>query len=95
MSAPNIETPASLLRSVNTSDGVSREEAEYIAKAYFWQHIVCGVYGGISDENDYWVVEGAFGVAALPIKGFTISKSSGAISSPVGPSYAHPSDILK
>jgi hypothetical protein len=89
------KSPALLLSSVDTSDGVSRAEAVSIAEAYFLKHVGCGAYRDISETSDAWVVEGLFGYAAQPIKGFLINKRSGAITSPVGPSYAHPSDMLQ
>jgi hypothetical protein len=88
------ENPASLLASVNILDGVSREEADKIARAYFLAHVGCGVYSGISESPDAWVVEGKFGYSGDPIQGFLIDKHTGAIQSPVGPHYVHPKDML-
>ncbi|WP_145985379.1 hypothetical protein [Marilutibacter maris] len=92
--ADGLATPASLLRYVDTTDGVSRTEANDIAEAYFLQHVGCGNYSGISELPDSWVVEGQFGYAGEPILGFLINKQTGAITSPVGPSYARPGDML-
>ncbi len=89
------ETPASLLAGVNTSDGINKSEAEKIAAAYFMRYIGCGSFLGISEVKDAWVVEGLYGRAAEPIKGFLINKRSGAIVSPVGPSYKRPQDLLR
>jgi hypothetical protein len=89
------ETPASLLAAVNMSDGVNKSDAEKIAKAYFLRHVGCGVFDHISEANDVWVVEGFFGYASQPIKGFLINKRSGAITSSVGPSYERPQDLLR
>jgi hypothetical protein len=88
-------TPASLLGNVNLSDGVSRAEAQKIAEAYFLIHVGCGAFSGISDGSNSWVVEGKHGYAGDPIKGFLINKQSGFITSPIGPSYARPDDMLK
>ncbi|QSX79385.1 hypothetical protein [Agrilutibacter solisilvae] len=92
--ADNLATPASLLRYVDTTDGVSRSEANDIAEAYFLRHVGCGNYSGIAESADSWVVEGEFGYTGAPIRGFLINKKTGAIASPVGPSYAHPGDML-
>ena len=92
--ADNLATPASLLSYVDTADGVSRTEANDIAEAYFLRHVGCGNYAGISELADSWVVEGQFGYAGEPIRGFLINKQTGAITSPVGPSYSHPREML-
>ena len=88
------ETPASLLRSVDASDGINRAEAESIAEAYFLKHVGCGVYTGLASGPDSWIVKGKHGFAGDPIKGFLIDKQSGAIRSPVGPSYVRPEAML-
>lgn len=88
------ETPASFLTSVDTLNGVDKNEAENIAKAYFLINVGCGVFDYISEEKENWVVEGFFGYAGQPIKGFLINKQSGSIISPVGPDYDHPQDML-
>ena len=85
----------SLVRSVNMADGVSRDEADRIARAYFLVHVGCGAYSGISESTGAWVVEGRFGYAGQPIRGFLINKRTGAIKSPVGPSYARPTHMLR
>jgi len=92
--ADNLATPARLLSYVDTSDGVSGSEATNIAEAYFLLHVGCGNYSGISELPDSWVVEGQFGYAGDPIRGFLIDKRTGAITSPIGPSYVRPSDML-
>jgi hypothetical protein len=74
--------------------GLTRADAIFIAKAYFSRNVGCGEFTGISDGADSWVVEGLFGFAAEPIKGFIINKRTGAITSPVGPSYANLRDLL-
>ena len=83
VSAVGKETPASLLSSVDLSNGVDRKEAENIARAYFLKNVCCGAFTGISDGGNVWNVEGLHGYAAEPIKGFTIDKKTVAISSPV------------
>lgn len=87
-------TPASLLAYVDVRDGVSRGEANDIAQAYFLHHIGCGSYSGISENLGFWVIEGNFGYSGTPIEGFLINKHTGAITSPVGPSYESPGDML-
>lgn len=89
-----LATPATLLAYIDTRDGVTRAEANDIAQAYFLHHIGCGNYAGISDAPGAWVVEGRFGYAGEPIRGFLIDKRSGAITSPIGPSHARPEDLL-
>jgi len=92
--ASTLATPARLLSYVDASDGVSLSEATNIAEAYFLLHVGCGNYSGISELPDSWVVEGQFGYAGEPIRGFLIDKRTGAITSPVGPSYVRPGDML-
>jgi hypothetical protein len=89
------ETIKTLLATVSTKDGINKKEAENIAKAYFLHNIGCGSFSGITEIKNDWVVEGLFGYAGQPIKGFFINKQSGAITSPVGPSYAHFQDLLQ
>ena len=94
--APDYRADASeLLSGVNAADGISREEAERIGQAYFLTNVGCGTYRGISNAPEHWIVEGAFGYAAQPIKDFTINKKTGAVSSPVGPSYERPIDMVR
>ena len=76
------------------ADGVSKQEAEVIAECYFHQNVGCGGFTGIRDGGDFWIVDGAFGVVAKPIEGFHIAKSTGRITSPIGPSYATPFEIF-
>jgi hypothetical protein len=76
------------------ADGISKSEAELIAKCYFHQNVGCGAYTGVRDGGDYWIVDGAFGVVAQSIKGFHVDKSTGKITSPIGPSYASPFEIF-
>ena len=78
------------LRAVTVEDGISAAEAEIIAKTYFAINVGCGGFTGIRDGGEFWIVDGAFGDAATPIKGFHIAKSTGKITSPIGPSYATP-----
>jgi hypothetical protein len=89
------QDPAALLSTVDASDGVTRGEADTIAEAYFAKHVGCGAYSGISNGDASWVVEGKHGFGGDPIKGFLIDKKTGQITSTVGPSYAHPNDMLK
>ncbi len=82
------------LKTVTVADGISKPEAELIAECYFHQNVGCGGFTGVRDGGDFWIVDGAFGVAAKPIQGFHIAKSSGKIASPIGPSYATPFEIF-
>ena len=82
------------LKAVTVADGISKSEAELIAECYFHQNVGCGGYTGIRDGGDFWIVDGAFGYAAKPIQGFHIAKSTGKITSPIGPSYATPFEIF-
>ena len=84
-----------LLKQVQAADGIDQEEAEAIAQAYFLHNVGCGTYESVADGGDSWVVHGKFGVAGKPIDGFIISKNSGSINSPVGPSYASFSSMLQ
>ena len=82
------------LKSVTLADGISKSEAKLIAECYFHQNIGCGGFTGVRDGLDCWIVDGAFGVAAEPIRGFYIAKGTGMIVSPIGPSYATPFEIF-
>ena len=82
------------LKAITVADGISKSEAELIAECYFHQNVGCGGYTGIRDGGDFWIVDGAFGYAAKPIQGFHIAKSTGKITSPIGPSYATPFEIF-
>ena len=82
------------LKAVTLADGISKSEAELIAECYFHQNVGCGGFTGIRDGGDYWIVDGAFGYAAKPIQGFHVDKSTGRITSPIGPSYATPLEIF-
>jgi hypothetical protein len=81
------------LEAVDVSDGISKSEAESIGQAYFYAYVGCGGYTGIREEADHWVMEGAFGIAGEPVEG-TISKSTGAVTSPFGPSLKSPVEML-
>ena len=83
-----------LLNDIDVSDGIDAPEARIIADAYFKMHVGCGFYEGISDSSQAWVVEGKYGYAGGPIRGFFINKKTGAITSPIGPSYSRPSDMF-
>src|SRR5689334_19546880 len=78
------------LKAVTLADGVSQSEAEIIGQSYFAKNVGCGAFNGIRDGGDRWIVDGTFGYAAKPLKGFFIDKSSGKLTSPVGPSYDDP-----
>jgi hypothetical protein len=82
------------LSTVNFTDGITKQEANTIAIAYFTKHIGGGNFSGISEAKDAWRVEGRVGRGAKPIEGFFINKKTGAITSTIGPSYAHPKDML-
>jgi hypothetical protein len=82
------------LKAVNLSDGVSQPEAEIIAESYFARNVGCGALTGIQDGGDRWIVDGKFGFAGEPIKGFFIDKRSGRVTSPIGPSYDDPLKIF-
>jgi hypothetical protein len=83
------------LKRVVVADGIGRADAAAIAEAYFFKHVGCGGYKGIRDGGKIWIVDGAFGYAGKPVKGFHIDKKSGRVISPIGPSYENPLDILK
>ena len=82
------------LKAVTLSDGVSQSEAEIIAQSYFARNVGCRAFTGIQDGGDRWIVDGKFGFAGEPIKGFIIDKRSGRVTSPVGPSYDEPLKIF-
>ncbi|MGN6152855.1 MAG: hypothetical protein ACTHOH_12745 [Lysobacteraceae bacterium] len=75
---------------VDAADGIDAAEARRIALAYFDRHVGCGTFTGIADGGERWLVQGVHGRGAAAIRGFTIDKRSGAVASPIGPSYADP-----
>jgi hypothetical protein len=83
------------LDSVSVVDGVSKPEAELIAKSYFHRHVGCGMFTGIRDGGRHWIVDGGVGYFGKPIEGFKIDKETGSVTSPIGPSYGSPSDIMR
>ena len=83
-----------LLSDIDVSDGIDEPEARIIADAYFKMHVGCGVYEGISNSSEVWVVEGKYGYSGDPIRGFFINKKTGSITSPIGQSYSRPSDMF-
>lgn len=85
-----------LISTVNKSDGISEHEAKNLVEAYFLKNVGCGAYGKISESTDFWLIEVFEGVAGERVDGaLTISKSTGEISSPIGPSYENPEEILQ
>jgi hypothetical protein len=84
---------AKLLK-MNVADGINENEADTIARAYFIKYVGCGNYEKVSDAEDFWQIEGRWGLGAQPIKGFVINKVTGEIKSPIGPNYLHPKDIF-
>jgi hypothetical protein len=83
-----------ILRTVTVADGISKSEAEIIAKCYFHQHVGCGNFSGIRDGGHFWIVDGAFGYAGQPIEGFHVDKRTGQVKSSIGPSYLTPFEIF-
>ena len=77
-----------------TTNGVTKSEAELIGEFYFHKNVGCGGFAGIRHGGDVWIVDGFFGYAALPVKNFQINKRTGKITSPIGPSYATPLQML-
>ena len=92
---PKIVAILKKLKTINTTDGISKSEATLIATCYFELKVGCGGFTGIRDAGKYWGVDGFFGYGATPIVGFSIDKSSGEITSPIGPSYKTPLQMLK
>ena len=82
------------MKTVKVADGISETEARTIAECYFHKNVGCGAFLGIHDDEDRWMVDGVFGYAGAPIRGFYIAKQSGKVVSPVGPSYDNPLDIF-
>ena len=93
--APQDLEASLLLKQVHAGDGIDQKEAQLIAKAYFLHNVGCGFYESVSDGGASWVVHGKSGVAGTPIDGFFITKDSGSVHSPVGPSYESFSVMLK
>lgn len=82
------------LKTVTLTDGISRSEAQIIGQCYFARHVGCGGFSGIRDGGDHWIVDGNFGIAGAPVRGFFIDKHSGKVTSPIGPSYDNPFEIF-
>ena len=79
---------------IDAADGISLEEAQRLATAYFSRYVGCGSLSGVSDAGAMWKVDGRFGYAGTPIRDFVIDKRSGAIRSSIGPSYDDPNRLL-
>src|SRR4051794_20643992 len=62
------------LRAITLSDGVSQSEAEIIGQSYFAKNVGCGVFTGIRDGGDRWIVDAKFGYAGEPVRDFFIDK---------------------
>jgi hypothetical protein len=82
------------LKAVTVADGITKSEAELIAKCYFHQNVGCGAFTGIQDGGDFWIVDAKFGYGGTPVKDFHIDKRTGKITSPIGPSYATPLEMF-
>jgi hypothetical protein len=81
------------LQTITLVDGISQSEAQIIGECYFAKNVGCGAFYGVHDGGDRWIVDAAFGYAAVPVKGFYIDKQSGRVVSPIGPSYDNPLEI--
>lgn len=81
------------LQLVTLADGISQSEAQIIGECYFAKNVGCGAFYGVHDGGDRWIIDAAFGIAAVPVKGFYIDKQSGRVVSPIGPSYDNPLEI--
>jgi hypothetical protein len=60
-------------------DGISSSEAMTIAEYHLAQHSVCGGATNVRDGSKYWIVDGAFGIAAKRMTLFRIDKKTGEI----------------
>ena len=106
--SPTAELRAKL-KAITLADGISRSEADLIARCYFDRHVGCGAYKGIRDGGAHWIVKGAFGFGGYQIERFHIAKRNGKIIAGtiqpalngkpklsrvvIGPSYASPLEI--
>lgn len=70
------------LQSINLTDGVSFEEADFLGGEYFSRYVSgCGVTGKPIDKGDYWQIEIFVGVAAVwSEEKIHIDKATGVIS---------------
>ena len=82
------------LKTVTVADGISQSDAQIIGECYFAKNVGCGVFKGIQDGGDRWIVDASFGYAGKPVTGFYIDKHSGKVVSPIGPSYDNPLEIF-
>ena len=83
------------LIAITLLDGISQSEAEIIANFYFDRNVGCCAFNGIRDGGPFWIVNAQFGFAGTAVNGFHIDKLTGKISSPIGPSYSNPSELLR
>jgi len=82
------------LQTVNLAHGISESEAVIIGQCYFFKNVGCGCYSGVRDGGDHWIINGAFGMEAMPVH-FYVDKHSGRIfGSTAGPDYDNPLAIF-
>jgi len=63
------------------SDGISRDEAELLATAYFQRYVSgCGGIGALADHGGYWTAQTRIGYAGTPGVPIRVDKRTGAIS---------------
>lgn len=91
---PTIAERREKLHTVTLEDGISQSEARIIGESYFARHVGCGAFSGVHDGGGRWIVDGAVGVAGVPVHDFYIDKRSGKVTSSIGPSYDNPRDIF-
>jgi hypothetical protein len=71
---------------ISLVDGIDREEATFLAGAYFTLYISgCGGTEIGIDRGDKWEVKTVIGVAAVPYESIFVEKATGVISCNKGP----------
>jgi len=83
-----------MIDKVPSPDGISQAEAMTIAQCYSDVHLGSGKISTIEDRGDHWLASGKLGGYVAKPLAFSISKSSGGITSNVGPSYEALSDFI-
>jgi hypothetical protein len=69
------------LRSVDTKEGIDKNEAYIIAKAFFWTNISgCGFPTEPEDKGQHWKSKTYIGYGGLPGAPIIIDKKSGSVS---------------
>ena len=86
------EVLCSMVKDVNVSDGVNKNEAAVLANAYYRRFavIACGGIAPIVDMQDYWDIPVAVGIVGQPFGSIKIDKQTAKMSWEHGPTIEEP-----